>query len=67
MSSEASEAMAAMIASRAEERQLAYQRRQAAAAGRATERTELTVRRAYGLVARHRRKLAHLRAARTIA
>lgn len=59
MSSEAAEAMAAMIASRAEERQAAYERRQTAKVNRAMERADLNTRRGYGLIARHRRKLAH--------
>lgn len=56
-----------MIASRAEERALAYERHQAAATNLAAERVELNTRRKYGLIARHRQKLAHIRATRTVA
>lgn len=51
--------MAAMIASRAEERKVEYARRQAAKTVRAVEVAELKRRRAYALPLRHLAKLAH--------
>lgn len=58
MSAEVSEAVAAMIASRAEERKLAYERGQASGESLADFRTVKQERRRWGLKARHAAKLA---------
>lgn len=58
MSSEAAEAVAAMIRSRQEEREAAHARKQEAAERLAEFRTEHERRRTYGLVKRHAAKLA---------
>lgn len=47
-----------MIASRAEERQAAYERRQTAKADLEVVKADLKKRRQYGLIARHAAKLA---------
>lgn len=61
MSSDAAEAVAAMIASRAQERVQRATDRQAAAAQRADTTAELRERRRHGLIARHRAKLSRTR------
>jgi hypothetical protein len=57
MSSESSEAAAAIIASLAEKRKLTHQRRQAARESSAMFRAEKTERRQWGLKARHQAKI----------
>ena len=60
MSSEAAEAVAAMIASRAEERKIAFERRRTARETMAEFQADHLRRRQFGLRARHAAKLARI-------